>query len=121
MTSFSNLKAEEQKTLTPPPLSKKTPISEHKEEWKLIELMDNMLQGVDLMPNEYKVRHWNHLFLNKFLWQVNSKNLYTIHNQKCHLPLHPSLAPLAFVPLHTIPLDPQSEMHPFPIITLTKH
>ena len=80
MISFSDLKAEEQKAFTHPPLPKKTPGSEHEEKWKLAKLVDNMLQEVDLMPDEYKVRHRNHPFLNKFLRQVNSKNLYTIYN-----------------------------------------
>ena len=106
MTSFSNLKAEEWKVVTPLPLPKKIPVSEHEEKWKLAELVDNMLKEVDLMPNKYKVRHQNHPFLNEFLWQVNSKNLYTIYNWWCHLPLHPSLAPLGFVPMHTRPLNP---------------
>ena len=43
MTLFSNLKAEEQKAFTPPPLPKKTPASEHEEKWKLAKLMNNML------------------------------------------------------------------------------
>ena len=80
MTLFSNLKTEEQKAFTPPPLPKKTPISEHEEKWKLAKLMANMLLEVNLMPDEYKIRHRNHPFLNKFLRQVNSKNLYTIYN-----------------------------------------
>ena len=43
MASFPNLKAEEQKFFTPPPLPTKTLVSEHEAKWKLAELMDNML------------------------------------------------------------------------------
>ena len=42
MTLFSNLKAEEQKASTSPPLPKKSLSSEHKEKWKLAELMEDM-------------------------------------------------------------------------------
>ena len=51
MASLSNLKAEEPKPFTPPPLPKKIPSPEKDKRWKLIELMDVMLQEVDLMPS----------------------------------------------------------------------
>src|ERR1700734_1410189 len=47
-------------------------------------LIKDMEQELDHMPDSYKVRHQNRPFLNKFLRQVDIRNLHAIYHLKHH-------------------------------------